>query len=104
MAINGARRAGGHHMQVADVPKFSSPTVTHRWPTSVEMPVEYLKKGDGDRIKLGMLKKPEAPLGPPKARGGAQLTTPARGLHRFECVRRVLSCADPRAGFKHFVR
>jgi hypothetical protein len=54
-------------MQTAGVPKFSSPTVTHRWPTDNSTPVEFLKKGDGDKIKLGMLKKPEPVVGPPKA-------------------------------------
>jgi hypothetical protein len=31
-------------MQTAGVPKFSSPTVTHRWPSDVPAPVEFLKK------------------------------------------------------------
>ena len=54
-------------MQTTGVPKFSNPTVTHKWPSDLPDSTEYLRKGDGRKIQAGMLKKPEPVCGPPKA-------------------------------------
>ena len=75
MPISASRRAGGHGMQTAAVPKFSSPrdSPLARGECS---PHRFLKKGDGDRIKLGMLKKPEPPSAPPRLTLSARTTLP----------------------------
>ena len=54
-------------MSRAALPKFSASTMSHRWPTTKPGTSEYLKRGDGEKIKRGTMKKMEAPVGPPKA-------------------------------------
>ena len=101
MSISASRRAGGHGMTTAAVPKFSSPTVTHRWPTDSSTPIEFLKKGDGDKIKLGMLKKPEAPLGPPKAEAFKARDNPPNSQFRRFYERGDLPVAVEHKGVKN---
>ena len=103
MPISASRRAGGHGMQTAAVPKFSSPTVTHRWPAANATPTDFLKKGDGDRIKLGMLKKPEPPLGPPKADAFKPRDNPPNSQFRKFYERGDLPVAVEHKGMKNVI-
>ncbi len=54
-------------MQVADVPKYCGPTLSHRWPTQKPDPNAFLLKGDGEKIKSGLMKTDEYVTVPPKA-------------------------------------
>ena len=41
-----------------EVPKFVGPKLKHLWPTAKPDPKKYLRKGDGDLIKVGAKKEP----------------------------------------------
>ena len=41
-----------------EVPKFVGPKLKHLWPTAKPDPSKYLRKGDGDLIKVGAKKEP----------------------------------------------
>jgi hypothetical protein len=41
--------------------------MTHRWPTDKGAASEFLRKGDGTRIRSGELRKAKPDIGPPKA-------------------------------------
>jgi len=103
LPISAGRRAGGHTMQTAGVPKFSNPTITHRWPLDHPEPQEYLKKGDGEKVKLGLLKKVEPPCGPPKADAFKPRDNPPNSQFRKFYERGDLPVAIEHKGMKNVI-
>ena len=76
------RRAGAHPKIDAPVPKYEARSMTHRWPTDKGRASEFLRKGDGDRIKAGVLRKPKPDIGPPKAGAFTPRDNPPNSLCR----------------------
>tara|TARA_B100001758_G_scaffold181424_1_gene158131 strand:+ start:69 stop:860 length:792 start_codon:yes stop_codon:yes gene_type:complete len=76
------RRAGAHPKIDAPVPKYEARSMTHRWPTDKGRASEFLRKGDGDRIKAGVLRKPKPDIGPPKAGAFKPRDNPPNSLFR----------------------
>jgi hypothetical protein len=87
----------------AALPKFSASTMSHRWPTTKPGTSEYLKRGDGEKIKRGTMKKMEAPVGPPKAGAFAKRDNPPNSQFRKFYERGDLPVAVKFLGSKNVI-
>lgn len=76
------RRAGAHPKTTAPVPKYEARSMTHRWPTDKGAASEFLRKGDGTRIRSGELRKAKPDIGPPKAGAFKPRDNPPNSLFR----------------------
>lgn len=103
LSVSAGRRAGGHQMQQADVPKYSSPCQTHMWPVEKPSPDEYLRKGDGDRIKVAVFTKPVKLCAPPKADAFKSRDNPPNSQFRKFYERGDLPVAVEHKGMKNII-
>jgi len=103
LPISAGRRAGGHTMQTAGVPKFFPATVSHRWPTESPKPGEFLKKGEGELIKAGLKKQPVPPCLPPKGDAFKPRDNPPNSQFRKFYERGDLPVAVEHKGMKNVI-
>jgi len=103
-ACEPSRRAGSHksHMATA-VPLYSAALGEHIWPTAKPAPTEYMRKGDGPRIKAGEFKKPQPRPTPPQSGAFATRDNPPNSQFRKFYERGDLPVAVEHKGSKNLI-
>mmetsp|Transcript_15588 Transcript_15588/g.53242 ORF Transcript_15588/g.53242 Transcript_15588/m.53242 type:complete len:309 (+) Transcript_15588:108-1034(+) len=101
--VSAQRRAGGHQMQTSNVPKYCGPTLSHRWPTEKPDPALYLQKGDGEKIKVGLMKQEAPAVAPPKAEAFKSRDNPPNSQFRKFYERGDLPVAVEHKGMKNVI-
>jgi len=101
--VSAQRRAGGHQMQVAEVPKYCGPTLSHRWTTAKPDPSNFLLKGDGEKVKAGLMTTEEFYAVPPKADAFKARDNPPNSQFRKFYERGDLPVAVEHKGVKNVI-
>eukprot|EP00959_Pyramimonas_sp_CCMP1952_P217787 4554717-Pyramimonas_sp.AAC.3 len=66
--VDPMRRAGAHARIHESVPLYSAAMVEHHWPSDKPDPTQFMRKGDGARVKAGEFKRPVPKPCPPSAK------------------------------------
>lgn len=98
------RRAGAHpNMNKETVPMYSAALVEHRWPSEKPDPINFMKKGDGARVKAGEFKKPVPKPCPPSAKAFCVRDNPPNSQFRKFYERGDLPVAVEHKGSKNLI-
>jgi hypothetical protein len=101
--VDPTRRAGAHTMQAQRVPEYSLALGEHLWPSEPMDPTQYLRKGDGSRVKAGDFKRPLPRPCPPSAEAFAPRDNPPNSQFRKFYERGDLPVAVEHKGTKNVI-